>query len=109
MPQNRTNSGWLLALCLALFCNSHDTSVGQQGKGRETEAIQSSPTGTVLVATCQFPVSSDVAANAEWIHKQLRRAKGMHADIVHFPECALSGYWRQLGGAAAGAFDRAFA
>jgi len=44
------------------------------------------------VATCQFPVGADVAANAEWIRKQMREAKRLEADIAHFPEVALSGY-----------------
>jgi predicted amidohydrolase len=44
------------------------------------------------VATCQFPVSADVVANGEWIRKQMQEAKAQGADIVHFPETALSGY-----------------
>jgi predicted amidohydrolase len=44
------------------------------------------------VGTCQFPVSSDVAANGDWIRRQLREARGLGAEIVHFPETALSGY-----------------
>lgn len=44
------------------------------------------------IGTCQFPVSADVAANGEWIRKQMREARAQGADIVHFPETALSGY-----------------
>ncbi len=44
------------------------------------------------VATCQFPVSADVASNAEWIRNQICQAKQLGADVVHFPEVALSGY-----------------
>ncbi|MCR9295986.1 MAG: carbon-nitrogen hydrolase family protein [bacterium] len=44
------------------------------------------------VATCQFPVSQDIARNAEWIRQQMRQAKTLGADIAHFPEAALSGY-----------------
>ncbi len=44
------------------------------------------------IGTCQFPVSADVAENGEWIRKQMREAKAQGADIVHFPETALSGY-----------------
>lgn len=56
------------------------------------DASEPNKVGRLLLATCQFPVSADVAANAEWIHKQLRQAHALHADIVHFSECALSGY-----------------
>jgi predicted amidohydrolase len=48
--------------------------------------------GKLLVATCQFPVSADVAANADMIRQQMREASELRADIVHFSELALSGY-----------------
>ena len=48
--------------------------------------------GKILVATCQFPVSSKISMNAAWIRKQMRDAKESQADIVHFSEVALSGY-----------------
>ncbi len=48
--------------------------------------------GKLAVATCQFPVSADISANAEWIQRQMREAKRLKADIAHFPEVALSGY-----------------
>jgi predicted amidohydrolase len=44
------------------------------------------------IATCQFPVSSDIAANSHWICKQIAQAAKAKADIVHFSETALSGY-----------------
>ena len=43
-------------------------------------------------ATCQFPVSADVRANARYVRRQMRAAAGRGADIVHFSEAALSGY-----------------
>lgn len=46
----------------------------------------------VRVGTCQFPVSSDVAANGAWIRRQMTEAQALGAEIVHFPETALSGY-----------------
>ncbi len=46
----------------------------------------------IAVATCQFPVSADIRANYEHIARQIRLAKQRSADVVHFPECALSGY-----------------
>jgi predicted amidohydrolase len=46
----------------------------------------------VRVATCQFPVSSDIGGNLRRIRWQLRTAKDRGADVAHFPEAALSGY-----------------
>jgi predicted amidohydrolase len=48
--------------------------------------------GTIKIATCQFPVSESVEQNSKYIQKFLKKAKKLDADIVHFPECALSGY-----------------
>jgi predicted amidohydrolase len=44
------------------------------------------------VATCQFAVSSFIKRNSRKICEFLRKAKKSKADIVHFSECALSGY-----------------
>jgi predicted amidohydrolase len=44
------------------------------------------------IATCQFPVSADIASNARYIRRQMRRAKESGAHVVHFCEGALSGY-----------------
>jgi predicted amidohydrolase len=44
------------------------------------------------VATCQFAVSADVKRNARAIRAFLEKAAQARADIVHFSECALSGY-----------------
>ena len=48
--------------------------------------------GKLRIASCQFPVSGDILENAENIHDQIRTAKIRGAEVVHFPECALSGY-----------------
>jgi len=48
--------------------------------------------GQIRIASCQFPVSSDIKTNLQWIEEQIIEAKIKNADIVHFPECALSGY-----------------
>lgn len=48
--------------------------------------------GKIRIASCQFPVSADIMENLRWIEDQLTEAKLHKADIVHFPECALSGY-----------------
>ncbi|HLJ69270.1 MAG TPA: carbon-nitrogen hydrolase family protein [Chloroflexota bacterium] len=46
----------------------------------------------LTVATCQFPVSADVAANCRYVLRQMRLARERGADIAHFPEACLSGY-----------------
>ncbi len=48
--------------------------------------------GRIRVATCQFAVSSDIRQNAATIRSQILLAKRRRADVVHFPEAALSGY-----------------
>lgn len=48
--------------------------------------------GKIRIASCQYPISSDIMENLRWIEKQLTEAKLRKVDIVHFPECALSGY-----------------
>ena len=44
------------------------------------------------IATCQFPVSGDLAANARAIRRLMRRAREEQADLAHFSEACLSGY-----------------
>jgi predicted amidohydrolase len=44
------------------------------------------------VATCQFPVSADIAANLGYVRRQIQAAAERGADVAHFPEAALSGY-----------------
>ena len=44
------------------------------------------------IATCQFAVGGSLKRNARQICNFLRQAKKLKADIVHLPECALSGY-----------------
>jgi deaminated glutathione amidase len=48
--------------------------------------------GFLRVATCQFAVGASIKRNARQISKLLHKSKKAKADIVHFPECALSGY-----------------
>lgn len=55
-------------------------------------AVAADENGTLRLATCQFPVSADVKANGEWVRTQIRQASAKGADLIHFPECALSGY-----------------
>jgi len=44
------------------------------------------------VATCQFAVGKSIKRNSLQIQKFLQQAQRAKADIVHFSECALSGY-----------------
>ncbi len=48
--------------------------------------------GTLKIATCQFAVGSSIKRNAEQICKFIEKASKMGAEVVHFPEAALSGY-----------------
>ncbi|MBQ16244.1 MAG: carbon-nitrogen hydrolase [Planctomycetaceae bacterium] len=47
---------------------------------------------SLRVATCQFPVEADIAGNLRFTLRQIRRAAEQGARVVHFSECALSGY-----------------
>lgn len=46
------------------------------------------------IAICQFPVSHDIAGNAKFIRRYMKKAADANAHVVHFPETALSGYER---------------
>ena len=48
--------------------------------------------GVLKVATCQFPVGRFIKRNSRAICEFLHKARRAKADIVHFSECALSGY-----------------
>ena len=47
---------------------------------------------TLKVASCQFPVNADIAANARCIPRYLRRAANAGAHLLHTSEASLSGY-----------------
>ena len=47
---------------------------------------------SIRVATCQFSVEGRVDLNLRRVLKQIAKAADQHADVVHFSECALSGY-----------------
>ena len=49
------------------------------------------PRARLTVATCQFPVTVDVKANAAHIRRQIKLAAKRGADVAHFPEVAISG------------------
>lgn len=69
---------------LLLFSTSVSGYAPDQSKDNEN--------GRVRIASCQFPVSADIRSNLRWIKEQMIESKLKKADIVHFPECALSGY-----------------
>ena len=58
--------------------------------------------GVLKVATCQFAIGASIKRNAQQICNYMHKAGKSKADIVHFPECALSGYV----GIDFGTFDR---
>jgi predicted amidohydrolase len=78
----------LVSACLIVVSGAAVAADNSQPDGQDSTA----KVGKLGVATCQFPVSADVSANAEWIQNQMREAKRLGADIAHFPEVALSGY-----------------
>jgi predicted amidohydrolase len=47
---------------------------------------------SLRVATCQFSVEADIEHNCGWALQQIGQAAGGGANVVHFSECALSGY-----------------
>jgi len=48
--------------------------------------------GQLKLAICQFPVSADIRENGRWVRDQICEAHRQGAELIHFPECALSGY-----------------
>ena len=48
--------------------------------------------GVIRVATCQFAVSGSIRRNAAQMRRQIKQAKRLRADVVHFSETALTGY-----------------
>ncbi len=58
----------------------------------EAQTSDTSQSGKLIVAACQFPISESISENYNWIKNQIIEAKLKKADIVQFPECALTGY-----------------
>ena len=46
----------------------------------------------ITIATCQFPVTSDIRRNLGYVKRQMRSARDQGADLAHFSECCLGGY-----------------
>ena len=80
-------TGTLLLFTAVLFGTILNISASTDG-----EAVPQKRTGKIRVASCQFPVSADINSNFRYIEAQMIEAKLKKAEVVHFPECALSGY-----------------
>jgi predicted amidohydrolase len=80
-----------LLTCLSLVLGSLAIMYGQAEKHEASDA-DGADSGKIRIASCQFPVSADIMENLRWIEQQLTEAKLRKVDVVHFPECALSGY-----------------
>lgn len=46
----------------------------------------------IIVATCAFPVDSNIRCNQKYVLRQMHVAKQQGAQVAHFPETCLSGY-----------------
>jgi predicted amidohydrolase len=46
----------------------------------------------IKIATSQFPVSSEIGSNRQYILMQMQKAVDHGCSVIHFPEGALSGY-----------------
>ncbi len=53
---------------------------------------QEATSGKMKIASSQFPVSANIDSNAFWIKQHMQDAAAANCDIIHFSECALSGY-----------------
>lgn len=60
------------------------TSEGAGGRSRSAPRLR--------VASCQFPVTGDIARNAGYIRHDVRGAAQAHATLLHTSEACLSGY-----------------
>lgn len=63
-----------------------------QGDKASIEREGSLPEASLRVASCQFPVSADIATNSQWIRKFMHQAKLRGAHLLHTSEASLSGY-----------------
>src|SRR2546430_10468768 len=57
-----------------------------------SQQSQASHMKRLRVATCQFSVEPKIAHNRKYVLAQIDQAADGGADVVHFSECALSGY-----------------
>ncbi len=47
---------------------------------------------SLRVATCQFSIEPEISHNRRCVLRQIKEGADQQADVVHFSECALSGY-----------------
>jgi len=80
-------TGTLVLFTAVLFGTILNISASTDGNTGQQEV-----TGKIRIASCQFPVSADIMSNYRFIESQIIEASLKKADVVHFPECALSGY-----------------
>ena len=78
-----------ISIILALFSL---TIIYAQTDTNGSSGSAESGSGKIRIASCQFPISADINENLRWIEEQMTDAKLRKVNIVHFPECALSGY-----------------
>ncbi len=76
---------------IALFCIGI-LLITVTASSQQVLAQDDSDTGKIRIAACQFPVSSSISDNLKWISDQMIESRLKKATIVHFSECALSGY-----------------
>jgi predicted amidohydrolase len=60
---------------------------------REITAVKSTRT---VVAAAQMKFRADIADNVDWICRTLTTSAGQGAEIILFPECAVTGYHRDF-------------
>lgn len=82
---NKRNLAFLIVSVILYFQCCLTEVVAQSGTDQPGN-------GKIRIASCQFPVSSDIKSNYQYIEVQMTEAKLKKADVVHFSECALSGY-----------------
>jgi predicted amidohydrolase len=58
----------------------------------DTPPSSTSAPSRLKVATAQIPVTADFTANLSHMTDLIRAGARQGADVIHFPECALSGY-----------------
>jgi deaminated glutathione amidase len=79
-----------VSVCLIILASIFIQCCRNEIKSQSSTANPGS--GKIRIASCQFPVSADLKSNYKFITDQMAEAKLKKADVVHFSECALSGY-----------------
>ena len=61
-------------------------------EAKTENSTRTRPREKLRIATCQFPVSADIAANARQVSDFMRKAADAGAHLLHTSEASLSGY-----------------